>query len=340
MRRNLVLVATLASISAVAQTPPSQPTFGPGGGDYAHAAVQIRGPYIPSQFGDDERFEYRIYEPDQPRPRVAPVILFLHGFQASGPSLYLRWIRHLVRKGNIVVQVRWDQGLLTTSRFADQAQAGWEDALARISSPGTEEFVEPALDRSGALLTAYVGHSAGNWIAALLAVRSTRPTAAFPSPKALALFEPAGPPFIPTEDFTLIRPETMLMLVVGDDDRLVCEGGAKLLWLTTPQIPAANKEYLLVKSDSYGSPALPADHFFPLAISLLPGSEDTRDFYVTYRLSTALTDCAFAGTNCNVALGDGVPAQTDMGFWSDGRPVKSIEWLPFPLTSQASCAER
>jgi poly(3-hydroxybutyrate) depolymerase len=108
----LVLVAFvtlgIAATGALAQpTPPEQPAAGPGGsGDYVHDSV------IQSQFGGTND-SYYLFEPADPTPESAPVIVFLHGFGMVQPSLYGGWIDHIVRRGNIVVWPRYQSGFLS-----------------------------------------------------------------------------------------------------------------------------------------------------------------------------------------------------------------------------------
>ena len=57
--------------------------------------------------------EYWIFEPDSPKPRTAPVIVFLHGWGGMNPLYYGAWLDHLVKRGNIVVYPRYQATLLT-----------------------------------------------------------------------------------------------------------------------------------------------------------------------------------------------------------------------------------
>jgi hypothetical protein len=56
------------------------------------------------------------------------------------------------------------------------------------------------------------------------------------------------------------------------------------------------------------------------------GTIDALDWYGTWKLLDALTDAAFHGTHREIALG-GTPAETSMGTWSDGVPVKPMRVL-------------
>lgn len=335
MHARLTLCLLLLAIAASAQNPPPQPAEGPGGADYPHGAVDIRGPYIPPIYGDDERFAYYLFEPGSPKPASAPVVLFLHGFQANSPVLYGKWIEHLVRKGYTVGWVRWDQGLLTTDRFVTQAQIGWLDALGRLLNKPEEGHVPPAVNEEGTLLTGMVGHSAGAWIGPALAGRSKLPGARFPAPQALVAVEPQRPLIQNFEPLELIDPATVLTILIGDDDRLVCDQSARSMWSRTGQIPDSNRDYLVARSDSYSSRPLVAGHVFPITFPFVP---DALDFFGTWKISTATFDCAFRGEHCDIALGNGAVDQLDMGQWSDLTPVESMLWVADPLNFQPSCA--
>ena len=126
-------------------------------------------------------------------------------------------------------------------------------------------------------------------------------------------------------------------------------------------MPAANKDWLELRSDDHGTPALLATHRAPAAP--LPGYEppqrrepkgflrkrmaakakerlaergldldassqeppvtDALDYHGTWKLFDALCDAAFNGQHRDVALG-GSARQLDMGRWSDGTPVEPL----------------
>ncbi len=87
-------------------TPPSQPQTGPGGKQYLHTGV------TKNRYGKGGK-EYWIFEPDSPKPRTAPVIVFLHGWGGMNPLYYGAWMDHLVKRGNIVIYPRYQANLLT-----------------------------------------------------------------------------------------------------------------------------------------------------------------------------------------------------------------------------------
>src|SRR5262245_60241027 len=100
----LLALFSLTIFSAQRPTPPAQPDTGPGGKQYAHAAVKK------TRYGNGNQ-EYWIFEPDAPKPASAPVIVFIHGWGGMNPLYYGAWLDHLVKRGNIVVYPRYQATL-------------------------------------------------------------------------------------------------------------------------------------------------------------------------------------------------------------------------------------
>jgi len=337
--------------------PPPQPESGPGGSNYLHAEVTTSGPFWAEDHSMDDNFRYFLYEPSAPKPATAPVVLFLHGLWAYSPDIYLEWINHIVRKGYTVVWAQYDDGSTLPPRFPDHVMETWKDALERLES---EDHVRPEIDGNGEKKTAVVGHSLGAYLGAVLAAKSADSSNAIPIPYAIVAIEPGGRVLIPTMILEDIDPATKMIIVVGDEDRLVCTDTATYIWEETSQIPDENRDYLLVLSDYNGSPPLVADHLFPTTativprdiLSSLPDSEtvnwdaffpdsseviDARDFFVTFKLSVGALNCAFYGTDCRYALGNGTDVQVSMGYWSDGQPVTPMTWIEDPSSIEAKC---
>lgn len=362
---SLCLAATWASMQAAGAvahgsggparppTPPPQPREGPGGATYPHAGVTV------ARGGDGER-EYWVFEPAHPRPGRAPVVVMLHGWGAMLPDPYAAWIDHLVRRGNIVVYPRYQTSLATMpSTMTGHALEAVRAALIRLAvEPGR---VRPRIDR-----LAVIGHSLGGVLAANLAVLAAR--GELPPVRALMVVQPGDPPHTnlwfarsqPSimEDYVQVDPSMLALVVVGDMDRTVGDATARVIFRELGVTPA-NKNYVVVRSDTHGQPPLLADHYAPTAVlpaqtgarqdvavtpewmqsALLtlygvatgrPGLEqrvgppDALDYYGFWKLLDGLMDAAFYLRNRDVALG-GTPQQTSMGTWSDGVPVRPVE---------------
>ena len=319
--------ALFAPAGVLAQSPPSRPATGPGSYLYPHASLTSKGPFWASGSGRDNNYLYYIYEPASPTPVSAPVVLFLHGWLAYDPQVYGGWIQHLVRKGHVVVWAQYDAGLTFPGRFSEKAMTTWKDALQRLVTQ--PNHVRPAT-ANGALATGIVGHSIGGYMSALIAALATNPANGIPVPQVVVAVEPGGLNVIKREDLSQINPATKVVIVVGDEDIAVGNEAALEIWHGTPQIPDANRDYLITQSDRRGNPDLIADHNFPSTSGSRAGI-DALDFYVSYKLSVGALNCAFKGTDCQYGLGNGSPEQIGVGTWSDGVAVAPLVWVQSPF---------
>lgn len=301
---SLVLLFLLRAkhASATDAEPPAQPETGPGGKEYSHKAAKQ------SSYGKGGD-QFWIFEPDQPTPATAPVIVFCHGWSAMEPNSYGPWIEHLVRRGNVVIYPRYQASVLTPpNTFTPNAVAAIKSALAELAAGG---HVKPELDH-----VATVGHSFGGVICANLAALSGKN--GLPKFKAAMPVEPGSGKGGPGSylDYAEIPADTLLLCVAGDEDKLTADTDAKRFLKESTHVPKANKNLIVVASDRHGKPALSANHFFPSAL----GTGSPLQTYGLWKWFDALTDAAFYGKNRQYALGD-TPEQRFMGRWSDGTPV-------------------
>jgi pimeloyl-ACP methyl ester carboxylesterase len=186
-----------------------------------------------------------------------------------------------------------------------------------------------------------MGHSAGGYLSLILAALSADPANGIPRPYALVSVEPGGLGAIPNTDFSKIDDATYIVLVVGTNDDVACKTTALFLWNEIKKVRDANKDFLLVRSDDHGSPPLYADHYFPATVGFLGDatSLNALDFFVTFKLSVAVLNCAFKRQDCTYAVGDGRAEQVDMGLWSDARPVAPMIWAEDPNTLSTVCED-
>ena len=337
-----VALSSLTVVSSQTATPPSQPQTGPGGKQYLHAGV------VKNRYGKGGQ-EYWIFEPDSPKPRSAPVVVFLHGWGGMNPLYYGAWVDHIVKRGNIVVYPRYQAGLLTPIRdFTPNTLHAVKDALSRLKTERghvSADFTKFAT----------VGHSLGGLLAANIAALASE--SGLPRVSAVMAVEPGiteSPINVPLADLKKIPAETLLLAVAGDQDTLVRDTDAKRIYYESTSVSKSNKDFVMLVSDSHGRPALQASHRAPTAqdkyydngegvgggpaeVSNRVGdapqtSRRTRldtmmvnalDFYGTWKLFDALCDAAFYNKNREYSLGD-TPQQRFMGVWSDGVPVKEL----------------
>ena len=287
-------------------TPPEQPPDGPGGSNYSHGGIRQ------TRVGLGAR-GFWVFEPTDPTPTVAPLIVFNHGWSAIFPFFYKAWIEHIVRRGNIVVYPQYQLGFVIGTRHATQnAMYAVKKAISLLQG---ESYVTPDLDKF-----AIVGHSLGGGITAEMAALAQQE--GLPCPKAVMPVQPFVRFDTMMKDFQGIPATTVLLVVVGEDDTVVGNYSGKLIFSTSTQVPFDRKDFIIQRTDRYGDPPLVADHVAPVCI---PGgsSVDAMDYYSTWKLFDALTDYAFYGINQDYCLGN-TPEQRFMGYWSDGTPVKEL----------------
>lgn len=289
----------------------------------------------------DGRQEIFVYEPVQAGRTTAPVVAFIHGYTRVNPVVYGAWIRHLVLRGNIVLYPVYQDSLEGAEHYTADALTALQSAYAALQ---TEDHIRPEAGRF-----ALVGHSLGGVMAMNLAALLEENNL----PPAVALFV-ANPgdataariplPSIQADNYEQIPGGVLFLAVVGDEDTVVGEDRALLLYDRLPQVPAANREVIRLRSDKHGIPPLLANHGAALAIDrefdsgatvqLLPNGRtlgldtlganfalpDLFDYYGYWKWCDGLLDAAFYGENREYALGDTVE-QTYMGQWGDGEPV-------------------
>lgn len=298
--------------------PPSQPLLGPGGKEYAHKGVTHRVVF------EDGALGARVYEPDDPPlAAAAPVVVFLHGYQAMGEWYYAEWLNHLVRRGNVVIFPLFQERYNLPTRFEGNARHGIDAAMADLVARGVP------LDRERVM---FIGHSGGGALAVNLAVAAgqgnlqLRPRAMLlAAPGRCVLCEQSFGPGIPLADPRNVPADIRLAVFSYDEDWVVGDGLGEHVFNTVP-IPRSQRTMLRVRSDDRGFPPLVAQHRSPAASERDQEGEfgtDALDYFGTWKVADALQACAFDGTLCDVALGEG-DAQRHMGFWADGTPVRGM----------------
>ncbi|HEY9070722.1 MAG TPA: alpha/beta hydrolase [Candidatus Ozemobacteraceae bacterium] len=334
----LYLLLILAPLGAAVTLPtgPEQPATGPGGKAYPHAGFRI------TQLGvSEERFV--IYEPANPSPASAPLIVFLHGWLASDPGYYIGWIEHLCRRGNTVIFPFYQGSGAHLSEYTANAVRSVKEALTVLYSGG---HAEPDRDR-----VALIGHECGGAIA--MNIAASAKYFKLPRPGAVMVLHPSRQGGLGANlnldlyDLSGIRPGTLLLIAVGDEDGPSVQETARELFYAADAIPAADKNFLTYRSDIRGTPALVADSasvYTPrepryerlieqrrwefirlnrqtrLSRHIRCMGNDAMDWLGNFRLFDALCHAAWTGHDRDLVLGDG-EAVRFMGIWSDGRRI-------------------
>jgi acetyl esterase/lipase len=263
MRPVLILLGPiLAACLCAGEKPqaPAQPASGPGGSDYKHAAVRQ------AKYGQGGT-EFHLFEPAEPVPVEAPVIVFLHGWTAIDPWLYGAWIEHLTKRGNIVIHCRYQESALTPPVvFTSNCVAAVKAALEELSTPG---HVKPDTRRF-----AIAGHSVGGLLTVNLAAVCAEH--GLPDPRALLSVQPGrsvqtGRGFgVPMENLAMLPQNALLLCVTGERDNVCGDTDAKRILAESTAIPAERKNLVVLTEDRHGHPALTASHLAPNSIPADP----------------------------------------------------------------------
>ncbi len=336
MKKLLLSIAVLLSLftqKLFSQSPPTQPTSGPGGSNYLHGGVtQFK--YADNGNGED----FWLYEPNNPTPDSANVVVFIHGLGMVNTKYYGAFIKHLVRKGNIVIAPRYQRDLdffAGINEYNDSCAKGIKKALDTIQQPGHVK---------GRIQNYFIlGHSVGG----VLTANMTMLYAQYGLPKPLAAFsmQPGAANYL-MSSYSSFPADVKYLILVSEDDAVVGTAPGNTIFNQTILVPTSHKNLVHSYADSHGSPAITASHGDPgaldnafdngesnLFITIAGGAPvDAYDWYCTWKLQDALMDCALYNQNCEYAFGD-TPEQHGMGNWSDGTPVRILEITPAATTS-------
>ena len=287
---------------------------------YPHRSVRRH------EYGHGAR-SYWLFEPADPTPEVAPVVVFLHGWLAVNPAAYGAFLDHLVRSGRIVIFPRYQADPTTRpTDFLPNALASVRDAFDVLETAPTH--IRPDHRRF-----ALIGHSAGGNLSAQMAAVAEE--SHLPPPRAVIALMPGE--VQPTREPSLARipAETLLVVVAAEDDRVVGDVRAREIFAGAIAIPNACKKYVLYRTDLHGRPRLVADHLSPTAAhrgfdtgdGLFRGFQLSRaeinalDRAGFWRLADITLEAGFAGRTLDEATSNGELFR-HLGYWSDGRAVE------------------
>ena len=182
--------------------------------------------------------------------------MFNHGYTYNTTPYYQEWLRHLVRKGNIVIFPVYQTQYTNQAYFTSNAIWSTKDAITYMNSVAT---VKP--DTAAGMTL--IGHSWGGPVSANMAARWS--SQGLPQPKAVLFAEP----YSGTIDSSLagIPAATKIDCVVGNYDTIVGRTGCDALWPKLGHISGSNKNYVWMFSDYRGSPSLVSDHNAPAELN-------------------------------------------------------------------------
>ena len=269
---------------------------------------------------------YWLFEPADPTPERAPVIVFQHGWLAMNPGVYGAWIEHLARRGSIVIYPRYQEGWIDSSdHFLKNSIDATRDALDVLQTSAAH--VKPDLKRF-----ALIGHSTGGVLSVQMAAVARR--RGLPTPRAIIAVTPGEVRRTKGPSPADIPAESTLVIIAAEHDLAVGDAQARLLFAEARTIPADRKLFVLYRTDLRGRPGLFADHLAATAslaafdtgdgplhdFQMSQGAVNALDRSGIWRIADLTLDAAFAGKTLAEATDQG-NAFRRLGYWNDGRAV-------------------
>ncbi len=311
---------------------PVQTLLGPGGKLYPHEGF--------THWESGKAHErYHVFEPAVPAVTKAGLVVLLHDWFTYDPQYYIGMIRHLCRRGWIVLFPRY-QG----SGSLDKT---WHINVARTA----KDFLQQAFARKQVEVdlsrVMIIGHGSGGVLAANLAASSDY--FGLPKPGALIVIMPHRRS-LKLLDLSGISRETRMVVITGDRVDEENERTAREIFYAADRIKSDNKVFTTVLSDFYGQPPLIADESAPLspelpeferfivknrydyvkmfrekfhATTLRTDHVDAFDWNVLFRFFDALAQSVFQD-NTGLNVFKNTPELRFMGYWSDGRKLKGL----------------
>ncbi|MDB4728505.1 alpha/beta hydrolase [Saprospiraceae bacterium] len=305
-------------------TLPEQPTFGPGGSEYVHDSIFF-------QDFAQEADGYWLFEPRSPQPDSARLVVFIHGYGGYNPMMYGKWIKHLVKKGNIVLYPRYQEHLLKPlpNSFALYTAKAIQNGLEELKKEG---HVKPIIAP-----LALIGHSFGGAISADLAINFEKYN--IPRPKVLFLCSP-GTGFVTMgrlETYKNMPSDIQMLIMVSQDDYVVGDELGVQIFQEATEVEDRNliRQY----RDRRSKPSVNAYHNESYSLdkdfdsghrnrtvnrALYMSELNPVDYFGYWKFLDALLDCSTNGNNCEFAFGN-TQKQRFLGLWSDGTPIKELE---------------
>jgi acetyl esterase/lipase len=176
------------------------------------------------------------------------IVVYLHGYGAYLPfAWHLRWMDHLLENGSIVLFPRYQPGLddpfvLTPFDLAEGLQTGF-DAIGYDGEP----VVAAGFSLGAALAVIYAAH-AEEWDV--------------PSPRSVYSIFPVDPVLVDIGlDLSTVE-ETNVLLLVGENDEVVGQDGAREILKGLAALPPSLKQLRVIRTTD----DLFADHEAPTVV--------------------------------------------------------------------------
>jgi hypothetical protein len=303
---------------------PVQPTEGPGGKSYQHGEMTT----WESGFRHER---YQVFQPATPKPQKAGLVVLLHDWLTEDPQYYAGLIRHLCRRGNIVLFPHFQGTGAPDEDYHTNIVWIIKDFLLKSLA---RKDIEVELTR-----LSYIGHGAGAVLAANFGLPKARTIILLtPHARSLKLL-----------DLTGISRTTRLVIISGDEVAPENDLLAREIFYAADRVRSDKKIFITVLSDYYGQPPLIADEMAALsperplyerlvvkrrhefvktfrersvAGTMRTQPIDAFDWLVIFRIFDAIEQLYSGQPGLDIFKDS--PQLRFMGYWSDGRKLKGL----------------
>lgn len=318
---------------AIAQTyaPPAQGDFG-GTGPQSIFVDTFRHPIYPTANG--EELWVSVHHPYAVINPALPTIFFAHGFSNPVGSVteYAALVGQLASHGYNVVFAPYEGGTgLNIPRRFDQLVTGFSAAVDAYALNSTQVGFA-GHSYGGGFMPSVIRHLMMNQPSQFRAGRSWGSSAAFLFTMAPGYtFSGGGQTAVDGSQLIPFPANLNVVVQVFSGDNTFVDPRVALDVFYNISTLNSQKDFLMVHSDSHGSPPQVANHFLPNTGPNVPST--SLQAWAVSRHLHALAAWTFGGdtTAKTIALGNGVDAQRFTGLWSDNTPVVPLDSSDVPL---------
>ncbi|MDP5171807.1 MAG: T9SS type A sorting domain-containing protein [Bacteroidia bacterium] len=267
-----------------------KPTSGYGAdGTHPVGITSFENPLFPGE-------NIQIYYPSDLSAPV-PTLFYSHAYGGSNSLSVLGLLTFVAKKGYAIVFVPYQTVGVSVAERYDNLLAGFRQAAR--DNPGTIDttrvgFLGHSFGGGASFAIAYKCFTDNNWGQAGRFLHSSAPWYSFQ---------------ITQTELQAFPSDAKLIVEVYENDPVNDHRMAADMFRNI-NIPADEKDFILVKPDTINGYEYTAEHDLPTSLVTL----DAMDYYAYYRLIDALADYAFTGNLAakDVALGNGSAAQVTM----------------------------
>lgn len=280
----------------------------------------------PAPMYEDEYI--RLFYPDSIQGSI-PTIILVHGYSGPKYQLFKPLIDHIVSRGTAVLFPPYPQTPLVGSI---------PDVLEKqaIIKNGIINGIKHFAAKIDTTKIGFLGHSFGAGQIPALAYWSYSKLNWGKEGAFMFITAPWYISGIEEKELLSFPENVKLLTIVFDDDRTNDhEIGAD--FFRTVSIPNEDKDFVTVFSDSLFEYKMNANHFVPYGTYSPYGEENFHDYYGVFKLFDALLDFSFNKNDKAkvVALGNNSKEQTDLGYFTEDRPIRRMEVTDNPIAHRS-----